>query len=276
MPLEICALNSGSNGNCYYLASSHEAVLIDAGIPCKEVERRMESLGLKMEKLKAIFISHEHADHIGGLSILSKRYNLPVYITPLTLRNCRSRIEKHLIRAFKSYEPVNIGSLSITAFPKAHDASDPYSFTVSSADTRVGVFTDIGVPCAHLIRHFSECDAAFLESNYDEEMLDRGNYPYFLKNRIRGGKGHLSNRQALDLFQRHRAPHMTHLFLSHLSKNNNCPKLVQQLFEQVAETVKIVVASRFEHTALFQINGTTTPPLLPMAMQEGGQLELGF
>jgi phosphoribosyl 1,2-cyclic phosphodiesterase len=117
----------------------------------------------------------------------------------------------------------------------------------------VGIFTDIGIACKDLISYFKQCHAAFLETNYDDTMLEQGSYLHFLKNRIRGGKGHLSNKQALELFKTHKSRFMTHLFLSHLSKNNNCPKLVQQLFNQHANGIKIILASRYNETALYHI-----------------------
>src|SRR5215471_14104873 len=132
MTLYIASLNSGSNGNCYYIGNEEEAVLVDAGLSCRETERRMRRLGLPLGRVKAIFISHEHDDHIRGLDVLSQRYDLPVYISEPTLRECRFAPAPRLIRHFEADQPVNIGALSITAFSKAHDASDPYSFTVSS------------------------------------------------------------------------------------------------------------------------------------------------
>ena len=254
MALFITSLASGSNGNCYYIGNDKEAVLVDAGISCREIEKRMKRLSLSIQNVKAVFISHEHADHIRGVSVLSKKYDLPVYITPPTLKNGRLHIDKKLINQFKSFEPVSIGALNITAFPKFHDAADPYSFTIRYKDLKVGVFTDIGKTCQHLISHFSQCHAAFLESNYDEEMLDTGSYPYYLKTRIRGGMGHLSNVQALELFNTHRPAYMSHLILSHLSKNNNCPMLVEQLFNAHAGNTKIIIATRFEETALYQLD----------------------
>ena len=253
MSLFITSLNSGSNGNCYYVGNQNEAVLIDAGISCKEVELRMERLGLPMQKVKAIFISHEHSDHISGVCVLSKKYKLPVYITPSTHLNCGLKLEKHLIQSFVAYKPVAIGNLSITPFPKFHDASDPYSFLISCDQIKVGVFTDIGKPCKNLISHFKECHAAFLESNYDDTMLENGRYPYFLKNRIRSGNGHLSNVQALELFKSHKPDFMSHLVLSHLSKNNNCPVLVKNLFEAHSAGVKMIVASRDKETDVYHI-----------------------
>ncbi|HWJ90225.1 MAG TPA: MBL fold metallo-hydrolase [Flavisolibacter sp.] len=254
MSLFITSLNSGSNGNCYYVGNEREAVLVDAGISCREIEKRMKRLGLSMEKIRAIFVSHEHSDHIKGIPVLSKKYRLPVYITPATLRFGRLYLEKELIRSFNSYVPVSIGGLLVTGFPKLHDAADPFSFVVEHGHIKVGVFTDIGRPCEHVVRNFRQCHAAFLESNYDEQMLEHGGYPYQLKNRIRGGNGHLSNKQALELFLSHRAGFMTHLILSHLSKNNNCPKLVGELFKHHAGSVKTIVASRFEETAVYQIH----------------------
>ncbi len=262
MSLFITSLNSGSNGNCYYVGNEKEAILIDAGISCREIERRIKRLGLSIHKVKAVFISHEHADHISGLPVLVKKYRLPVYITATTLIHSRLTLQKELVMPFSAHESTVIGSLNITAFPKFHDACDPYNFIVSCNKINVGVFTDIGAPCKHLIYHFKQCHAAFLETNYDDIMLEQGRYPLFLKNRIRGGNGHLSNKQALELFVTHKPKFMSHLLLSHLSKNNNCPLLVEQLFTQHANGIKIIVASRYHETAVYHIHNSNTHPFI--------------
>ena len=253
MSLYITSLNSGSNGNCYYIGNETEAVLIDAGISCRETEKRMELLGLGMKKVKAIFISHEHTDHIKGLPGLIEKYPVPVYITPITLRHSCINLNVELSATFTAYKPVEIGNLLITAFPKRHDAGDPHSFIISCKGVTVGVFTDIGSACSHVTGHFSKCHAAFLEANYDEVMLETGRYPFFLKNRIRAGRGHLSNSQALEIFSRHRAPFMTHLLLSHLSKENNCPVMAKNLFDKHARKTHIIIASRDEQTPVYYI-----------------------
>lgn len=253
MGLTVTSLNSGSNGNCYYLANENDAVLVDAGISCRETEKRLDRLGLSMKKVRAVFVSHEHSDHIRGIPVLSKKYNLPVYITGETLIRSGLNLDNNLVRSFAPHKVVHIGELAITAFPKLHDATEPHSFIISSNDITVGVFTDIGFPCEQVIRYFSLCHAAFLEANYDDDLLENGRYPYHLKNRIRGGNGHLSNKQALELFSG-KGAHMSHLFLSHLSKDNNCPKMVLDLFKQKSMGTEIVVASREKETNVYFID----------------------
>lgn len=253
MSLYITSLNTGSNGNCFYIGNNEDAVLIDAGLSCKETEARLFRLGLSMQKVRAIFISHEHSDHIRGLPVLAKKYQLPIYITEKTHLGGKQSLPLHLIRSFFGSNAISLGSLTIDTFPKLHDAAEPHSFTVSYNGIKVGVFTDIGDHCENLIHHFKQCNAAFLEANYDEEMLFKGRYPYFLKRRISSGNGHLSNKKALELFIEHRPDFMSHLLLSHLSSENNCPQLVHNLFTAAANGVEIVVASRFQETPVYHI-----------------------
>ncbi len=253
MSLFITSLNSGSNGNCYYIGNENEAVLIDAGISCKETEIRMKRLDLQLSKVKAIFISHEHSDHIKGVALLSKKYNIPVYITEQTHKQARIKFEKNLIKRFTENEAVQIGDLEVMPFKKFHDAVDPHSFTISSSSVTIGVFTDIGIVCDKIIHHFKQCHAVFLEANYDVDMLSNGNYPIYLKQRITNGTGHISNMQALELFNIHRPSHLSHIFLSHLSKNNNTPELALELFKNHAHTTEIIVASRYNESLVYQI-----------------------
>jgi phosphoribosyl 1,2-cyclic phosphodiesterase len=254
MPLYLTSLNSGSNGNCYYISNGTEAVLIDAGISCRETERRMIRLDLPIRNVKAIFITHEHTDHVRGAERLSRKYGIPVYITEATYARSRMNLESHQIRTFTAGVPVWVGNLSVHPFTKQHDASDPHSFIVSSDGITAGVFTDIGVACEQVTHHLNLCHAAFLEANFDEGMLENGHYPYFLKQRIRGMEGHLSNDQSLDLFISHRPDFMKLLVLSHLSAENNAPGLVHELFSKHANGTRIVVASRHVETEVFCIH----------------------
>ncbi len=180
-----------------------------------------------------------------------------MFITAPTLKKTRLPRQEFPIQPFLTHEPVWIGDLCITAFPKQHDACDPHSFLVSSQGTTVGVFTDIGVACEQVIHHFNQCHAAFLEANYDEDLLEHGRYPYHLKHRIRGGSGHLSNQQALALFRTHKPEFMSHVLLSHLSGQNNSPQLVHDLFAPHVNATKLIVTSRSAETPLFTIDAAS-------------------
>ena len=276
MSLQIASLNSGSNANCYYIGNGKDAVLIDAGLSCRETEKRMKRLGLDIRSVKGIFISHEHDDHIAGLPVLSKKHRIPVYITNNTLHNCRFEIKKELVYSFAHTQPVSIGELSIIPFLKSHDAKDPHSFIISGNAVHVGVITDIGYACKHVIKHFKLCDAVFLESNYCEQMLADGSYPVNLKRRISSRKGHLSNDQALELFLNHRPNNLQLLILSHLSQNNNHPEIVNKMFSENSGGVKIVVASRYKETELFSIERNyIVKPLKTLKLKENkAQLSL--
>lgn len=256
MSVFIASLNSGSNGNAYYVGTRKDAVLIDAGLSCRETEKRMLRLGLSMQQLRGIFISHEHGDHIGGLHVLSRKYQLPVYITEATQLGLRLSPGEKLIKRFTVGNPILLGDLQVEAFPKYHDAADPHSFTVVHNQIRVGVFTDIGRVCDNLKTHFASCHAAFLESNYDADMLENGRYPEHLKRRIRGGDGHLSNEEAWQLFQQHRGPQLSHLLLSHLSRNNNTHEKVKEVFTRESSDTHILIASRYRASEVYEITGT--------------------
>ncbi len=254
MSLSFASLNSGSNGNCYYIGSERHAILIDAGISCRETERRMERAGLSPGQVRAVFISHEHRDHLYGAEGLSKKHHIPLYFRPAAYLNTRISVAPELLHFFDAGGQISIGDLVIHPFPKLHDGIDPYSFTVSCNGITVGVFTDIGEACKHVSGHFSQCHAAFLEANYDEEMLENGRYPLHLKRRIRSRVGHLSNMQALELFKDHRAPFLSHLILSHLSEQNNDPSLVNDLFQAHANGTRITIASRYYESEVFRIS----------------------
>lgn len=254
MSLYVTALNSGSNGNCFYIGNENEAILIDAGISCRETERRMERLGLSMKKVKAIFVSHEHSDHVRGIRVLAKKHQFAVYSTRGTLNPKHLNSDHPFNYTIVPHQTLSIGALEVTAFPKYHDAHDPQSFVVRNQEVCVGVFTDIGEVCDQVVRHFRNCHAVFLETNYDTQMLMNGRYPYYLKKRIAGRFGHLSNEEALELFDSHKPSFLTHLFLSHLSEENNDPELVRQMFQARAKGVEIIVTSRSSEIPVYQIH----------------------
>ncbi len=257
MSLNIASINSGSNGNCYYIGNENDAVLVDAGLSCRETEKRMARMGLSFDNVRAVFISHEHSDHTGRVDVIARRYQIPVYFSPVAYEKSSIRIEENLRLPLGDGAEIQLGELSVKAFSKLHDAADPLSFTVSDNDVTIGVFTDIGSVTEALINSFRKCNATFLEANYDEEMLENGRYPRFLKTRISGDHGHLSNQQALDLFLNHRSPSLSHVFLSHLSQDNNKPELARDLFLEHSNGTEIAVASRHRESKIYCIEPTT-------------------
>ena len=241
-------------------------MLVDAGLTCREIEKRMRRMELDIHKVRALFISHEHGDHIKGVEVLSRKHGIPVYATGLICRHGRLNIDEGLLHFYTAAHPVSIGNIRVHAFPKQHDAADPYSFMITDGEVNVGVFTDIGAPCSHVVDYFSQCHAIFLEANYDEQMLAAGRYPFHLKRRISSEVGHLSNRQAAELVRAHRPPFMSHIFLSHLSKDNNTSELALAEFSDISN-IHISVASRYGESGVYQIGARAEKPQKNKAVQ---------
>jgi len=232
--LEICSIASGSNGNCYYIGNNTDAVLVDAGISTKQILIRMKERGLKPEKIKALFITHEHSDHLRGARVLAKRLQIPVYITAKTYNSSYKNQRPDHPRFFSPEEPIKIGEFTIHPVPKNHDAAEPCSFRVEYENRNIGVFT------------LNQCDGLFLESNYDEKMLWEGHYPWHLKKRVASEVGHLSNDQALRLLEDHAGEKLKLVFLSHLSKENNSPEIALNNMQPLSDRFEIKLASRYE------------------------------
>ncbi|MGQ8335986.1 MBL fold metallo-hydrolase [Sunxiuqinia sp. A32] len=252
--LEICALASGSNGNCYYIGNDQSAVLVDVGLSARQIQLRMSSRKLSAEKVKAIFISHEHSDHCRGARVLSKRLRIPVFLTKKTYLAIRPAEKPELVRWFEPGQEIEIGNIKVSTFLKKHDAVEACSFRLTYGGKEIGVMTDIGEPCDRVIDHFSKCHAVFLESNYDDDMLQNGPYPYYLKRRVSSSVGHLSNVQALELVQNHAGEQLEMLLLSHLSGENNTPDKALESFKPCNGNYKIVLTSRKEASEVFKFS----------------------
>lgn len=251
--LEICAIASGSNGNCYYIGNKKDAVLIDAGISCKQILFRMKEKKLDPVKIKAVFISHEHSDHMRGARVLAKRLNVPVFVTAKTYYAAYKNMRPDYPKFFEPDTEITIGEFSVFSFLKNHDAAEPCSFRIEYAGKNIGVFTDIGEPCENVRSHLEKCHALFLETNYDEKMLWEGHYPYFLKQRIASEYGHLSNRQAFQLLLNHAGEHLKCVFLSHLSKENNSPEIAFNEIKPLESRFQVRLTSRVEASEILRI-----------------------
>lgn len=251
--MKYCAIASGSNGNCYYIAKGEDAVLIDVGINTKHIELRMGNLGIDPSRIKAIFITHEHSDHIRGLSVFCKRYQIPVYWTAGTCQGARLHLPSHLVHIISANARINIGEISVLGIPKFHDAKEPCSFVVTDGSTNVSIMTDLGRGCDNVKHVIQHSDVLLLESNYDEDMLEKGRYSYYLKNRIRSGWGHISNKTSLELFLAYRSSRLKHLILGHLSEQNNTVELVEQTFLSHCDSIKLSIATRYQETDMFDL-----------------------
>jgi len=244
--IEICALASGSNGNCYYIGNKEDAILIDAGINCKQILIRMKSKGLDPSMIRAIFITHEHNDHVCGARVLGKKLDIPVYMTKGTFQSLYFTNQPHAVRFIVPGQPVMLIPFIIHPILKNHDAKEPTSFRIELNGISVGVFTDIGLPCNNVTTHLHHCQALFLETNYDEKMLWEGSYPYHLKQRVASDVGHLSNIQAVSLLSEHAGPGLKYVLLSHLSGENNTPQIAYDTLKHLENRFKLVVTSRRE------------------------------
>ena len=228
--LRVIVLNSGSNGNAVYVESvaSGTAILLDCGISRRKIDMRLKIHGRGVQQVSAVFITHEHADHVRGLPILSKLYDVPVYLTEQTYRHLWKHRPHRGSKWIGNDETVVVGDLRVRAFPKSHDACDPVCFEVEAAGRRFLYVTDLGVPSPELIAALPEAHGVMLESNYDEDMLRNGGYPEHLQARIRSNYGHLSNAQAMGLLREHTNGALRTLVLGHLSENNNTPDIVRR------------------------------------------------
>ncbi|MGF7140642.1 MBL fold metallo-hydrolase [Roseimarinus sediminis] len=244
--VEVCAIASGSNGNCYYIGTEEEAVLVDAGISCKQILLRMEERGLDASKLKAVLVTHEHADHIRGVRVLSKKLGIPVFYTYGTWNHAHKSSKTPQARYLHIGEPLEWGVFTIHPFAKRHDAGEPCSFRIEAEGHQIGVMTDIGSLCENVISHFQLCHVVFLESNYDEHLLINGAYPWYLKQRILSEVGHLSNAQAFELISTYGNGQLKSVFLSHLSGENNTPELAYNAFASLHEKYRFITTSRSE------------------------------
>lgn len=262
--LSVCVLASGSRGNATYLSDGRTAILIDAGLSGIEIQRRMAAKGLDPRSLDAILVSHEHADHIQGVGVLSRRFGIEVFIseeTRLASVNALGKLPGTL--PFTCGDGFSIGSLSVHPFTISHDARDPAGFTIVGNGVKVGVATDLGIVTNVVKTHLEACDILILETNHDARMLIDGPYPWPLKQRIRGRSGHLSNEDAALLLETLQHERLSHVILAHLSEENNTPAIARQTIAAVLSgaCTELHVATQTVGSRLISVAaGSTAPP----------------
>jgi len=254
--IEISIIASGSNGNSFLVESKHASILIDAGKSGKEIQSRMNKLNKNPEDIDAILVSHEHSDHTRGVGILSRRFNIPVYITKSTYDQCAFNLGKlNEKKLFNKQNRFSIKDIDITPVKTMHDASDSTGFVLKSKNKSFGILTDTGIATPEIKDAIKKLDAVAIESNYDVDMLIKGPYPYHLKNRILSQYGHLSNIECAQLIKENRTDNLKEVVLSHLSGNNNTPKQAELTFKKILASKKfnLTVASRDDVTGSFRI-----------------------
>ena len=237
--MRFVSIASGSSGNCIYAGTDTTHILIDAGISNKRIEQGLGEIGVTGKELSAIVITHEHSDHVKGLGILARKYGIPIYGPKETLDEIAGmkslgKYPKELFQPVQADVDFTVGDMNILPFHIDHDAVNPVGYRIHNGKKSVAVATDMGHFDQYIIEHLQNLDAILLESNHDVNMLETGPYPYYLKRRILGDHGHLSNENAGRLLNFIVHDNMKHIVLGHLSKENNYAELAY-------ETVKLEI-----------------------------------
>jgi phosphoribosyl 1,2-cyclic phosphodiesterase len=225
--VRFALLGSGSQGNALVVEAGRTRLLLDCGFGAGETVRRLGRLGLAPEQLSAILVTHEHDDHVGGVARLARKFALPVWLTPGTLRGLETLFDGIEVHRIEGYARLCIGDIEVQPFPVPHDAREPAQYAFSDGARRLGVLTDTGCSTAHIRRVLDRCDALVLEANHDPELLARSDYPQMLKQRIGGRFGHLDNAQAAALVESLDCGRLKHMVAAHLSQSNNRPGLAR-------------------------------------------------
>ncbi len=261
--MKVISLQSGSNGNCFFVEACGVRLLFDAGISGRCAEQRLELHGRDIRDVDALFISHDHSDHIRSMGVFQRKFDLPVYVTRGTL-NAAYRTGKvgpmQRVRFFSAGDSVSFAGeqnsqVTVHTVPTPHDSADGVAFVIEDdSGHRVGILTDLGHVFAGLREVLESLDAVIIESNYDDEMLDYGRYPAHLKRRIKGSGGHLSNLEAANLIKESASSRLKWACLCHLSEDNNRPDVAVKTHKEIlGDDFPVYVASRHEVSHVFEV-----------------------
>ena len=258
MSIKFCSLGSGSSGNCYYLGNESKGILIDAGVGVRQIISHLKASGILVQSIMGILITHNHFDHIKSLKVFTNKYKIPVFTSAGVWKNIlESPLTKDIstdcIRKISSHKIFNIGRFSIEAFPVSHDAPETLGFHICYKNRKITIATDLGYICENASKFIKAADFLVIESNYDDQMLQNGSYPHYLKERIRSNKGHLDNQHISTFLAENIHKDLTHICLAHLSNNNNTPQIVRETifnsFKEKGNEIngkpKIIVLERY-------------------------------
>jgi phosphoribosyl 1,2-cyclic phosphodiesterase len=229
--MRFASLGSGSKGNGTLISQGNTTILVDCGFSAKETEKRLQKMACDAADLSAIVVTHEHGDHINGIRVLARKYQLPVYATAGTA-GCLSADLIDYIHEFSCHESFEIDDIEVNPFPVPHDAREPSQFVFSDGQRCIGLLTDVGMITPVIEQALSGCHALLLEANHDITMLDNGEYPDHLKYRVSGKMGHLNNVQSSSLLKKIDTSQLQHIMAMHLSEKNNHPDIVKAAFSE--------------------------------------------
>ncbi|MDR3653174.1 MAG: MBL fold metallo-hydrolase [Paludibacter sp.] len=244
--LRFQSFGSGSSGNCYFIGNASNGILIDAGIGVRSIRKCLRNIGLDFENIWGVFVTHDHADHIKAVGSIGEKHRVPIYTT----RHVHEGIQRSYCVTEKLYsskkyieknQSVQVGEFMITSFPVSHDATDSVGYTIEYNGKKITFATDLGFISEEVGEHLKVADYMVLEANYDAQMLEQGSYPIHLKNRIAAKTGHLSNDQAGIFLAENYNERVQHIFLCHLSRENNLPNLAYTTIQNYLESKQIIV-----------------------------------
>lgn len=266
MDFYLCPIASGSSGNCTYLHADNERLLIDIGVSGKRVTQGLEALDIDPKTIKGILITHEHSDHIKGVGIISRKYDLPIYATAPTWQrmmneNMIGKIAEHNQKVLEKDAPLIFGELTVMPYSIYHDAVDPVGYAFMYKGKKIVLATDMGKVDRRVVEYFYNADGILIEFNHDINMVEVGGYPYYLKQRILGDHGHMCNELAAKVLAHIYHPNLQWAILGHLSNENNIPDLAylcakNALAEkniEIGKDIQITVAKRNDMTPIHRV-----------------------
>jgi phosphoribosyl 1,2-cyclic phosphodiesterase len=254
--MDFCSLSSGSSGNCYYLGNGFHGILIDAGISATSIRKFLKYIGISIQSIMGVLITHNHIDHIRGLEVLTRKNTLPAFTTRKiwnSILTPQMKISQDCIREIPLQEKFHLAGFDIEAFPVNHDAPETVGFHITAGNNKITIATDLGHISETAAPYIQAANLLVLEANYDEHMLMNGGYPQFLKIRIKSDHGHLGNHQTSSFLADNISDNLSHICLAHLSKNNNTPEIVLQTLSRIFAERGIILNDQ-QHISILKRN----------------------